>query len=217
MLFRTVYGPELASIYAFVSKRGAVSKKALEHWFVQTEVQRAEVTNLEEAISFLVTLRLLLRHADEPEMLAATPVSDFRLGVLQRLYDAAESHSGVEHPLDPWFYRILSECFIRPNRAFIPQLHEAVNTLDIPVPCSEEKVTAWRRVMEYLGCGRRVGPGFVALYQPELLEAIMRKWKSEGALEEFLHFAEQYVPALTATGDMALSIAVPLQVLESRG
>lgn len=217
MLFRTVYGPELLAIHSFVSKRGAVTTADLQRWFVQQKVTATEGFNLGEAVAFLLDLRLLNRDHTEPRVLCADLVPDFYLGLLERLNAAREHPEVGAHPLDPWFLGILRHCFVRPNQTYVRRLHEAVNALELPVPCSEEKVNAWRRVLEYIGCGWRVGPDFFASYRPQLVEALLKRWGVEGPLEDFLHFAERYLPTLTGTGDMSDVISRPLQYLETHG
>lgn len=217
MLFRTVYGPELQAVYTFVTRRGVATTESLQRWFVQEQVTTTEGANLGEAMAFLLALKLLHRDHEQPETLFATPVPEFRLGVLERLNEVHEQPNEHTHELDPWFSGILRQCFVKPNHLYVQDLHRVVNAEKLPVPCSEEKVTAWRRVMEYLGCGRRMGPGFLATYRVELVKAILRRWAREGPLEDFLRFAERYIPTLTSTGDISEAISNPLLHLEALG
>lgn len=218
VLFRTVYGPELQAVYDFVRKHGVVQLGLLFRWMVQQPVRGYEGTNLEEAISFLFDLGLLQRDHTRPDVLTAIPTRDLRLGILERLPVEGRPALRAQHPLDPWFRRLLAACFVLPNRPYVPRLHRTANELQLPAPLSEEKVNAWRRVMEFLGCGFRVGDGgFVACYSTELIASLLSGWRTEGPLEECLEYLEQYVPARTSSGDMAESVAAPLRELERRG
>lgn len=214
MLFRTVYGPELPSVHAFVVEHGAVTGNSLRYWFVQSRNVGAEGANLDDAVAFLLAGGLLQRDTERTDTYLALPVTDFRLGLLQRLTALCRLQKEQEHPLDSWYIGILEHCFVRPNHTYVAKLHAAINALELPVPCSEEKANAWRRVMEYLDCGRRVRSGFFACYGTDLVLSMIRGWRSEGPLEEFLDHAETYVPVRTATGDLADAMAFSLLHLE---
>lgn len=217
MLFRTVYGPELPALYHFVLNRGAVSITDLRRWFVQTNVISTESTNLDEAMAFLTACDLLEPSAEVPETLVPVPVIDFRLGLLQRLQQVQSETSPGRHPLDPWFMGVLDKCFIRRNVTYIANLHREANSLELPVPCSEEKINAWRRVMEFLGCGWRVHTGFTACYATDLVRCLLLGWEREGPLEEWLRHAETYLPVHTETAELSMAMALPLLELESSG
>jgi hypothetical protein len=217
VLFRTVYGPELPALHKFVAELGAVSRLQLQRWFVQAEVTATEGSNLEEAVAFLLSAGLFEADREQSGAIAARPLGDFRLALFRRLQEIARSAEPGGHSLDPWFLGILDHAFIKPNRGYIPRLHGAVNSLELPAPCSEEKVNAWRRVMEYLGCGYRIQTGFLACYRPDLVLSILRRWRSEGPLEEWLRFAEDFVPVFTRTGDLANAMALPIEHLERSG
>lgn len=218
MLFRTVYGPELKAVYDFVRKHGAVRFPVLRDWMVQKPVHGAEGTNLEEAVSFLLDLGLLRKDHAETDVLTVEPARDLRLAILERLPREGLADPVARHPLDPWFRKLLAACFVLPNRPYVPQLHRVANDLPVPAPLSMEKVNAWRRVMEFLGCGLRVGDGgFLAHYRAELVAALLSGWRGEGPLEECLEFLDQYIPVLTSTGHMAESVAAPLRHLERCG
>jgi hypothetical protein len=216
MLFRTVYGPELPAVHAFLLDRGAASLDELHTWFIQGPVTTTEGTNLEEALAFLLSAGLLLRDHERTELFVAKATGNFQLSLLERL-QAIYRNTSDAHPLDTWFMGLLDHCFIRPNRPFLSDVHTAANALELPVPCSEEKINAWRRVMEFLGCGRRIHGGFLACYNESLVTTIIRRWDSEGPLEEWLRFAEAFIPAYTETGDLATALAWPLEQLEKSG
>ena len=217
MLFRTVYGPELPAIHALLVERGAVGRPDLNNMFVQGLVSGTEVANFEEALALLIDTGLVRWTGAEPHYLAGTPIADFRLSLLASLQRFSTNQDSSGHLLDPWFMGVLNECFVRPNRVFLNRLHSAFNSLELPVPCSEEKVNAWRRIMEYLGCGYRVLSGFMACYHPDLLMDICKRWGKHGPVEGLLQFAEGFIPVLTETGEMSKAVEWPLMELERRG
>jgi hypothetical protein len=204
-------------LHEFAVEFGAVTRLELQRWFVPTKVTANEGANLEEAVAFLLTGGMLQADLENAGTLIALPASDFRLSLLQRFQRTARNGLADSHPLDPWYMGILDHCFIKPNRGYIPRLHGTVNSLELPVPCSEEKVNAWRRAMEYLGCGYRIQTGFLACYRPDLVLSILRRWRSEGPLEEWLRYAEDFVPVFTHTGDLANAMALPIEHLERSG
>jgi len=183
MLFRTVYGPELQSIYEFIMRKGTADHECLRRWFVQATVVGSEATNLDDGLAFLQDLGLISFDCGDFRPSSGVQPIDFRLAVLRNL-QTISLENRESHPLDPWFMRMLDSCFIKPDRIHIQGLHSQVNRLQLPVPCSEEKANAWRRVMEYLGCGRRTSNGFWACYRPDLVLRMIASWGREGPLEK---------------------------------
>jgi hypothetical protein len=124
--------------------------------------------------------------------------------------------------LDLLYITLLEQLFIAPNRVWISDLHSVTNQLELAQQVggvSQEKIGAWKRVMEYLGVGYRIGGGFYCLYRPDLLEAIIRRWAlSEGTLQEFFEqHLQSWVPSLTSRGDAPLSVTYGLEWLARRG
>lgn len=217
MLFRTVFGPELSSILNYIQNAGAATQLDLTMWFLQSEPEGNDRTNLEEALAFLSDLGLLRPDREQLDLLVVEPGPFSHRVLLTHLQACYRVPRPDAHPLDPWFMGVLDHLFIRPDRTFIPRLHTAVNALPLPTACSEEKVNAWRRVMEALGCGWRAGSGFLACYRPELLMRLLEGWTNSGPLEEFLDHVEHSLPVRTATGGLATCFALPLLHLEERG
>lgn len=76
--------------------------------------------------------------------------------------------------------------FIVPNRIYVKDVFYESNLISDKLSISQEKVNAWKRIMEYLGLGYRVYGGFYAVPQFELTDKIIKEigyW--EGPLQLF--------------------------------
>lgn len=228
MLFLTVYGPELESLYFYVQKytslQGSVSREQIYSVYLPRTVpkQGGQTKNLEDAVNYLKAARLI----DGDKALSSThldaeahiPFASLLLHQLRHL----EQSSPQLPPLDLLYITLLERLFIAPNRMWISDLHAVTNQLELAQQVggiSQEKIGAWKRVMEYLGVGYRMGGGFYCLYRPELLEAIIQQWDlSEGTLQEFFErHLQSWIPALTSRGDAALSVTHGLEWLAQSG
>lgn len=225
MLFLTVYGPELESLYFYIHRytllQGSVSREQLfSAYLPHTRLkQKGQTKNLEDAINYLraawliegeKTLSLTSLNTNPP-----LPFAVLLLGQLRKL----EQRSPQLPLLDLLYITLLEELFIAPNRLWISDLHAAANQLELAQKVggiSLEKVGAWKRVMEYLGVGYRIGGGFYCLYHPELLKAIIQQWTlTEGTLQElFERHVQSWLPFLTARGEVALSAVYGMEWLE---
>ena len=223
MLFRTVYGAELAAIYTYIQqhtqKSGSIPSSMIYKSFVASQMESLDENHhVDDALSFLTSALLIQIKDDRVESL--TNVTDFRLALLQNLR-YLEIH-GVEagHPLDPYYMYLLDEIFIKTGRQYVQDLHVEVNRLQVIQAVggvSREKVSAWKRVMTSLGIGYRVSNGFLCLYSPGLLKSIIDIWEDESdTLQGFLEkHVEKYIPTFSRIGDLTPSLQSTLQHLSS--
>lgn len=226
MLFRTVYGPELEAIYRFIAEADdRPSRQAIQNAFLPERFDNQAVSSqhVEDALSFLESAGLV-KYAKRGGYHSLSPFTDesFRVKVLRHLRALELGRALPDHPLDPLFGLLLNELFIRPNQLFVTDVHREANNCRQVADAgglSREKVQAWKRVMEFLGVGQRVGGGFRCAYSPQLVLEIIDQWsETENTLQLFFeeHFGEA-LPYQTWDGNLAHAIEAPLTYLHSLG
>ena len=217
MLFKTIYGPELESIFNFISKHGPVKRELLYRAYLPVvQGSLGNKTNLDDAITFLISSNLVQKDISETLQVKAKG-EKFKLLLLTNLRQIQEERSEAKSIMDAWFLNLLEILFIKPNQLVLFKLHQRFNDCGAPEIISEEKVNAWRRFMEYMGAGRRVFSGFYSLYSPGLLLELIKSWpEKEGPIQLF--FEEQmgkYIPWQTSEGDAASAVTTGLTYLEN--
>jgi hypothetical protein len=227
MLFKTVYGPELAQIHNFLMQPADVTVESLEHVcnnflpYNQTDENqpKPQAKNIEDALAFLKAAHLF---NDDPSSLVAQQVGkqSFALRLFNQFQLLQQTLPAIPS-LDLVYITLLNELFILPNQVWVADFHKTANELVIVRQVgglSQEKTNAWRRVMEFLGVGYRIGTGFYCLYKPELVIEILAMWdKTEGTLQELLEsYLVQWLPGLTAQNEIANSLGNTLAYLEKR-
>jgi len=218
MLFKTVYGPELETVFCFLQYFGPAGRDEIYNTFLpQAGEKLGSSTNLDDALVFLQSGGVVKKL--ENEQYVSCGESCFALQLLRNLRAIQKVKVPAEHPLDPWYLNIIEKIFIYPDRPVVFDMHTKVNTLKVPSPISEEKINAWRRVAEFLGFGFRVFSGFWCYYRPDLVLTIIDAWdNAAGPLQEFLEeYFSNYLPWVTSGGDVALSLWHPLEILEQEG
>lgn len=224
MLFLTVYGPELESLFLYIHKHTEITYEQIYEAYLPQLLQnkKSQTKNLEDALGFLKAAHLIegdkLYSSCIQEESASLPFSALLLHQFQQL----ERISSRLPLLDLLYIQILDRLFISPNQMWISDLHTAVNQLDLAQQAggvSQEKVGAWKRVMEFLGVGYRVGNGFYCLYRPELIYSIAKQWtEAEGSLQDFFErHMQHWIPCLTARSEVAFSASYALEWLEKSG
>jgi hypothetical protein len=224
MLFLTVYGPELESlflyIHKFTCKHGKVSREQLYSAYLphMFPVSKGQTKNIEDALNYLKTARLIegdsAYRSSLQDIDGALPFAALLLRQFRQLERVSLSLS----PIDRLYITLLEQMYVSPNHLWISDVHAAANQLELAQQIggiSQEKIGAWKRVMEFLRLGYRVGSGFYCLYQPELIETLARRWdKTEDTLQEFLEgYLQSWIPCLSARGEVALPVAHALDQL----
>ncbi len=217
MLFKTVYGPELESVYFLLEKNGPMKQEELIGSFVcAVSDSNSSSANIKDAIAFLKTSGIISFEKQEYSVVYKNLDSiGFKTNLIRHMRALKKSRS----KLDSYFIGLIDKIYIKPNILFNNNLHNKINSIDLPSACSEEKVNAWRRVLEYLGLGYRGYSGLAIIYDISLVNSIICDWEEEeGPLQLFLedHFS-QYLPWSTQKGEIALALASPLLKLEEQG
>lgn len=181
----------------------------------------ASAQNIDDALAFLAATSLIYENDNFFGVSFASTLFP-NLLILRQMNRLARREIEAKHQLDPLYMMILDEVFIRPNRLFVDRMHIEVNKLrqvKMVGGVSQEKVQAWKRVMAFLGVGKRVGSGFQCVYTPALLRTILYSWAEKSAsLQSFFetHLAE-FLPFETDTKSVAHAVCEPLRHLAMRG
>jgi hypothetical protein len=227
MLFRTVYGPELKAIYQFIAASNAKKirpgRQDIYAVYIprQSDGKLPSTQNVDDALAFLKSARMI---GDDDGFFARQPASNgtFAVRVLQAMRRIESGAEAPDHAIDPLYTLLLTELFIKPDRLFIKDIHSEANQLRQVREAgglSKEKTQAWKRVMEFLGVGRRAFGGFLGAYMPKLILAIVDQWaEARGTLQSFFvdHF-DHVLPYAQANGEPARSVAASLSYLVERG
>lgn len=228
MLFVTVYGPELESLFWYIHRytqqEGSISREHLYSAYLpQTALtHKGQTKNIEDAISYLKAARLI---EGDKDYFTTQPGVDMGMpfaALLLRQFRQLESISSQIPPIDFLYITLLEQLYITPNQSWISDVHAAANQLGLAQQIggiSQEKIGAWKRVMEFLGLGYRMGSGFYCLYRPELLQAILERWPlGEGTLQEFFErYLQFWLACLTGRGEVAQPAACALEYLAQKG
>src|SRR5579885_877202 len=212
MLFLTVYGPELESVFLYIHKFTNINievsrEQIYEDYLPQIlQPQKGQAKNIEDALGFLKAAHLIKGDASFTSCAQEEEASLPFAILLLRRFRQLELNPSQLPLLDLLYIRMLDSLFINPNRMWIGDLHTAANQLDLAQQAggvSKEKIGAWKRVMEFLGAGYRAGSGFYCLYRPELISTIAQQWtETEGTLQDFFERHMHYwIPCLTARSE----------------
>jgi hypothetical protein len=227
MLFLTVYGPELESLFLYIhsaARDRAVSREQIYAAYVpqRLQPQKGQTKNIEDALGFLQAAHLITGEQSFSSCVQDAEAALPFAVLLLRHFRQLELQALQVPLLDLLYIRMLDWLFISPDRPWISDLHTAANQLDLAQQAggvSQEKIGAWKRVMEFLGAGYRVGNGFYCLYRPALISPIAQQWeRSEGTLQDFFErHLQHWIPCLTARSEVAWAASHPLQWLASNG
>lgn len=226
MLFRTVYGPELEAIYEFIAQVNRdgknPSRQDIHEALVpsQPDGDFCHTQNVDDALAFLRSARMI--QGEGAYLVTADGDGPFKIKLLRAIRRLELGQEAPEHLLDRLYMLILTELFISPNQLFMRDMHGAANRLRAISELggiSREKAQAWKRVMEYLGLGRRAFGGFLCVYSPRLIEEIVEQWPGErGTLQGFFEgYFDHILPYRRQDGDLADAVRLPLEHLARQG
>lgn len=220
MLFKTVYGPELECIYEYLKQAGPSDRKGLYRAFVPlVDGEMGPRTNLEDALTFLMSGGVIKKSESGTYEADYGGDLSFRLLLLSNLRRMQLGSLDPGHPMDPWYLGLVDWLFVRPSRTLSFGLHQLANALDIPEVLSEEKINAWRRVLEFLGLGGRLASGFLCSYRPELILEVINLWgEEEGPIQSLLEeHISKFFPWESEGEDIAPPLSIPLKMLARWG
>jgi hypothetical protein len=223
MLFRTVYGPELEAIYRFIVAGQDLGRQRQDIYTAFIPKRTDEIIpstqSVDDALAFLKSARLIQEtdgfHAYQ------TPPEAFAVKLLRAMRKLEIGAEQPEHHIDPLYTLLLTELFIEPDRLFVKNLYAEANQLRQVREAgglTKEKVQVWKRVMEFLGIGRRAFGGFLCAYMPDLMLAIINQWTEErGTLQSFFDYLDQVLPCARSDGELARPVAASMLYLAEQG
>lgn len=224
MLFRTVYGPELEAIYSFIATADTFLPRSVIHaaFIPQAETAIPSTQNVDDALSFLESAGLVETRKSLYRFCRPATNESFRIHTLRQLRALELGQLEPVHPIDPLYMLILTEIFIQRDQFFVADVHNEANKLRQVTNAgglSQEKIQAWKRVMEFLGVGRRVLGGFQCVFMPDLLlETLDQHLGRVGVLQTFLEENLTHIlPYQTERGDLAQTVQESLCYLEQTG
>jgi hypothetical protein len=225
MLFRTVYGPELEAIYCFIAASNTRDIKPQRQDMYAALVPRRpdgsfpSTQNVHDALTFLKSARLI--EDGDGFHVCKQDCGPFVVKLLQALRRIETGAEQPDHPVDPLYTLLLTELFIKPDRLFVKDVHAEANRLRQVQEAgglSKEKTQSWKRVMEFLGVGRRAFGGFLCAYMPELVLAVVDEWGEEqGSLQSFFDYFGSVLPYAQSDGELVRSLAASMLYLAEQG
>ena len=155
MLFLTVYGPELESLFYYVHKHTQqgepISRDQLYSAYLpQTAfAHKGQTKNIEDAVNYLKAARLIggdkAYFCMQPNVDMSMPFATLLLHQFRQL-----EHISTQLPLlDLLYITLLEQLYIAPNRVWVSDVHAAANQLGLAQQTggiSQEKIGAWKRV-----------------------------------------------------------------------
>jgi hypothetical protein len=169
-LFQICYGPEILSVYRTIERYPKISKEQLVNHFQYNP--EGNITSLIDAvIKFLLELEVI--QIDEMKQFYTFGKSLDTITIFKRFNELAEK---INDPTNPnyVFTTMYYELFVKPERLFIEDLHIETNKLFSKVAISQEKINAWKRMMEYFGLGYRYyNGGYYGLPKLKLMKELV--------------------------------------------
>ncbi len=174
------YGPELESIHTIVCRQPGITILELTDLFQYK--REGDITSLiEGAITFLKEVNFL--RVEEKRIYPQQNRWDV-ITLLKQLNNIMQNEK--ETSFNYLFSTMYYELFVKPDRMYVQDVYYETNAMFASQPVGQEKVNAWKRVMEFLGLGYRAYGGFYALPHPALLLKIIESKKGwEGPVQVF--------------------------------
>ncbi|MEC1071406.1 hypothetical protein [Priestia megaterium] len=143
-----------------------------------------DITSLVEAVvQFLYSLGAI--DINDKKQISS---KETQLDVIDIHLQLSKIAQNLNEPSNPnyIFATMFYELFVKSNNLFIHDLHFETNNRFKRISISQEKINAWKRMMEYFGLGYRYNGGFYALPQYKLIKDLINyigDW--EGPLHVF--------------------------------
>lgn len=223
MLFRPVYGPELEVIYQTIAQSNApLSRQTIHHACLRSYKNNQTISpqSIDDALSFLVAA--LLIEEQDGFRLTNTIINNqpFQMTLISNLQSLSNHKAKAIQELDVLYFSLLKELFIEKDQLYVEDVHKEANKLRSVSEIgglSQEKIRSWKRVMSFLGIGKRVATGFQCVYAPKLIQEIIFSWQKEGFIQEFLESQfYRYLPFQTQEGELAQAVTQPFLYLHQQ-
>ncbi|MEH7386758.1 hypothetical protein V7147_15300 [Bacillus sp. JJ1521] len=172
-LFQICYGPEIGAIFHSIQKYPGIHKSDLiKNYQYQPE---GDISSLvDAALNFLLNLRYIEIDKKKGIWPLINNYQVRELTIVKRLNEIADVNQDPTGP-NYIFSTMYYQMFVIPNRMYIKDLYYEANLTYEKLAISQEKVNAWKRIMEHLRLGYRVYGGFYALPHTNLIEDIIEE------------------------------------------
>ncbi|RNB92525.1 hypothetical protein EDM56_02185 [Brevibacillus fluminis] len=212
MLFQMCYGPEIQTIFESIRRNPGLSRCQLKHTYQYQE--EGDISSLIDGA--LVILKDLNYIHDENGFLYSNDVDWKVTDIFRKLNRISQTEE--EETLNFVFSTMYDQVFVKPDKMFVVNIHYQVNSKFSKTMVGHEKINAWKRIMEFLGLGRRVYSGFYALPQLSLLQEIVREaGEYEGGLQPYCERVIQPIlPCITSQGNIFKGILYGLLALNDQ-
>ncbi len=195
MLFQMCYGPEVKSVYNVIRRNPGLTIDDLCQRFQYHPA--GSIVSLLQGVIVLLSDLDMIRVSDGYRVTVDEPWNPVKISY--KIFDLR--HHVADSALDYAFTHIYEDLFVLPDQLFVPNLHVAVNMKYEQLAIGEEKINAWKRMMEYFGLGYRLYSGFYAIPHLRLLTDIIGQvdhW--DGPLHRFCEdVINPNLPCLTAS------------------
>jgi hypothetical protein len=198
MLFQMCYGPEIKTVFDCIQREPHQSVESLKIKFqYQTE---GDISSLIDGV--LIFLKEL-EFIEQKKGLYTTIQSQWNtIEVFKKIKNIQQTTP--EDTLNYVFSSIYDQLFVKPDKLFMVNIHYHINNKYEKTLVGQEKINAWKRIMECFGLGRRVYSGFYALPQIHLLKLLLSHigpW--EGPLHQFCEEkVDKILPCITSEGNI---------------
>lgn len=168
-LFQICYGPEIHSVFHTIQKYPNIRMSDLVNKFQYKP--EGNITSLIEAVlQFLQALEVI--DIDKYKQISTKETRLDFIDIHLRFNTIADKLNDPSNP-NYVFTTMFFDLFVKPNTLFIHDLHFETNNRFKSISISQEKINAWKRIMEYLGLGYRYNGGFYALPQYKLIKHLI--------------------------------------------
>lgn len=213
-LFQICYGPEIESIFNVIKKYPGISISGLVEKFQYSD--QGDISSLVDAVlNFLINLNFI--KIDENKKIYPTNKHISKLNIIKRLSEIARETNDPSNP-NYVFSSIYYQIFVTQNQLFVKDLYYQTNLEFEKCLVSQEKINAWKRMMQFFGLGYRVYGGFYALPHNELMTEMLKENENwEGPIQIFLeNHIDPYIPCIY-NGNAYLGVVFSLLNLGNNG
>jgi len=221
MLFKTVYGSELDSLYFFIQNHEPIKEKDIFDFnlsFKNNELSSS--ANISDALAFLQTSKLIFKDKTGWRIIKKLHSENFKINIIKNIRRISLDSIITNEKLDSYYFKIIEDLFIKNDIQFLSNVYEDVNNT-YSISFSKEKINSWKRVLEFLEVARRGYGGILLIYNPYLILKIIDEynWDSnnEGSLQIFLqkHF-NYYLPWENKNNEISITLINSLKYLEEK-
>lgn len=220
MLFKTVYGAELDSIYFLIQNHDPIEEKEILNFNLCLNNNKlASPANIFDALSFLQTSNLIYKDKNNWRIFKKIKPENFKIKLIKNIRNISLNNNSNKN-LDSYYFNIIDELFIKQDIQFRSDIYQEVNA-HYSISFSKEKINSWKRTLEFLEIAKRGYGGLLLIYNPYLILNIIDEYKwdynNQGPLQTFLqkHF-NNYLPWENKNKEISITLINTFKYLEDK-